>query len=133
MVATKKKFKPGLLLRIVIALIAGVLIGLVAPRWVGHACATFAEVFGQLLSYLVPFIIIGFVTPAIADIGTKAGKLLVATAALAYVATLSSGFTSFIISDWLFPSLISAGAGADAAVDAEAAALSPGSPCPYLR
>lgn len=96
----------GLLPRIIVACIAGILIGHISPLWCGQLCATFSSIFGQLLGFLVPLIIVGFVTPAIADIGHKAGKLLLFTAGLAYVATVCAGLTSYAVSDWLFPSLV---------------------------
>jgi Na+/H+-dicarboxylate symporter len=47
------------------------------------------------------------VAPAIADIGQRAGKMLVATALLAYGFTLFAGFLSYFTGNWLFPQLIS--------------------------
>ena len=56
---------------------------------------------------MIPLIIVGLVTPAIADIGKGAGKLLVVTTLLAYGATIFSGFLSYGVSQTIFPSLIS--------------------------
>jgi Na+/H+-dicarboxylate symporter len=103
-----KRFKLGLLPRIAIAILCGILIGMIAPVWFSRLCATFNEVFGQLLNFLIPLIIIGFVAPAIGDIGKAAGKMLVATAALAYAATMFAGFTSYFTCSQLFPSMITA-------------------------
>lgn len=55
---------------------------------------------------MIPMIIVGFVTPAIADIGNRAGKLLVATALLAYTATFFAGALSYFTGTLTFPSLI---------------------------
>lgn len=104
----KPSFKLGLLPRILIAIALGIGIGFIAPMWVGRICATFNEVFGQFLGFLIPLIIVGFVAPAIGDIGKSAGKMLVATAALAYGATLFAGYLSYFTGTALFPSLISA-------------------------
>lgn len=114
----KNRLKIGLLPRIVIAIIAGVAAGCVFPEWLARIAATFNEVFGQFLSFLIPLIIVGFVAPAIADIGRRAGAMLVATAALAYGATLCAGFASYFTGTWLFPSMLSDGA---ASVPQEAA------------
>ena len=118
----KNRLKIGLLPRIVIAIIAGVVAGCVFPEWLARIAATFNEVFGQFLTFLIPLIIVGFVAPAIADIGRRAGAMLVATAALAYGATLCAGFASYFTGTWLFPSMLSDGAASvpqDAAVAVE--------------
>lgn len=105
----KTKFKPGLLTKIIIAIGLGIAIGSIAPLWFARTCATFNEVFGQFLNFLIPLIIIGFVAPAIADLGNRAGRMLVATAGLAYVATLIAGFASYFTGAEIFPNLITHG------------------------
>ncbi|MDE6310040.1 MAG: dicarboxylate/amino acid:cation symporter [Muribaculaceae bacterium] len=96
-----------LLVKIIIAIALGIGLGHVAPLWLARCCATFNEIFGSFLGFLIPLIIFGFVTPAIADLGKRAGKMLVATALLAYFATLFAGYFSYFTSTWLFPGLIS--------------------------
>lgn len=103
---TKRKIKVTLLGRIGIAMLVGIALGYVAPGWLARAAATFNTIFGAWLGFLIPLIIIGFVTPAIAAIGNKAGKLLVVTAALAYAATLLAGLASYYVGTLTFPSLI---------------------------
>ena len=61
--------KIGLLPRIVIAIVMGILIGNVLPEGWVRVFVTFNYVFSQFLGFLIPLIIIGLVTPAIADIG----------------------------------------------------------------
>ena len=54
---------------IVVAIVLGLLIGRVLPEvWV-RIFVTFNYVFSQFLGFLIPLIIIGLVTPAIANIG----------------------------------------------------------------
>ncbi len=102
----KRKLKINLLLQIVIAIGLGIGCGYVVPEWLGRLLATFNAVFSQLLGFLIPLIILGFVASSIADIGRSAGKMLVATAAIAYVATVCSGLLSFAVGDTVFPHLI---------------------------
>lgn len=103
----KKGIKFGLLPRIAVAIAVGIGLGYIAPEWLGQLCATFNEIFGSFLGFLIPLIILGFVTPAIGDIGKSAGKMLLATALLAYGATLFAGFFSFFTCENIFPHLIS--------------------------
>lgn len=105
--------KITLLCRIGIAIALGIVMGFVAPMWLARIFATFNSLFSQFLGFMIPMIIVGFVTPAIADIGGRAGKLLLATAILAYAATFLAGLISYFAGTLTFPSLI----GGEAAVD----------------
>lgn len=100
------KIKLNLLLQILIAIAIGIGIGFIAPEWLAKACVTFNGIFSQFLGFMIPLIIVGFVTPAIADVGSKAGKLLVATTLLAYCATFLAGLLAYGTGTALFPSLI---------------------------
>lgn len=102
-----KKIKVNLLVKILISIGVGILAGLVIPEWAGRVFATFNAVFSQFLSFLIPLIIVGFVVPAIADVGKNAGKILMATAAIAYLFTTMSGFFSYAVGATLFPGLVS--------------------------
>lgn len=97
----------GLLPRIIIAILLGIGAGYVFPEWAARIFVTFNSIFSAYLSFIVPLLIIGFVAPAIADVGSMAGKMLVATAALAYIFTFLSGMVSYFTGELCFPSLIS--------------------------
>lgn len=101
-----KKIKINLLVKILIAMALGILAGNFFPQWLGRCFATFNGIFSQFLGFLIPLLIVGFVAPAIAEIGNKAGKMLVLTAALAYASTTLCGFLGFWIGDATFPDLI---------------------------
>ena len=98
--------KIGLLPRIIIAIIMGILIGNVLPEGWVRVFVTFNYVFSQFLGFLIPLIIIGLVTPAIADIGKAAGRLLLLTVGLAYTDTIIAGLLAFSTGSMLFPMLI---------------------------
>lgn len=102
-----KAIRLPLLAQIVIAIAAGIGCGMISPLWLARFVATFNDVFSQFLGFMIPMIIVGFVAPAIADIGSKAGKLLVATALIAYGATFLAGLLSYYTGVLTFPSLIS--------------------------
>jgi Na+/H+-dicarboxylate symporter len=111
--------KIGLLPRVIIAIILGVLCGMFFPEWAVKCFVTFNSVFSHFLSFLIPLIIVGLVTPAIADIGKGAGKLLLITAIIAYGDTIFSGFLSYFTSTGIFPSLIDRSQAAQAVATAE--------------
>ena len=103
---SQKKFKMGLLPLILVAIAAGIGAGYIMPEWGARIFMTFNAIFSQFLGFCIPLIIVGFVAPAIADIGKEAGKMLVFTALLAYVATILAGMMSFWTGDIVFPHLI---------------------------
>ena len=101
--------KPGLIAQILIAIAVGALIGNLMPAPAIRALNTFKDIFAQLVRFLVPLIIVGLVTPAIADTGRAAGRLLLATVGIAYASTVFAGFFSFFVSKSLFPLYIGGG------------------------
>lgn len=101
-----KKNKFGLLPLILLAIAAGIGAGYVMPEWGARLFMTFNSIFSQFLGFCIPLIIVGFVAPAIADIGKNAGRMLLFTAVLAYVATILAGVISFWTGEICFPSLI---------------------------
>ena len=114
-----KAVKIGLLPRIIIAIILVVACGMFFPEWAVRCFVTFNSVFSHFLSFLIPLIIVGLVTPAIADIGKGAGRLLLITALIAYGDTVCSGYLSYFVSSGIFPSLIDRSQAAQAVSTAE--------------
>ena len=53
--------KLGLLPKLIIAIILGIIIGSVGPKWSVQTLATFNGLFGNFLSFTIPLIIVGFV------------------------------------------------------------------------
>lgn len=101
-----KKLKIGLLSKIIIAIAAGIISGLFVPEWIVRLFITFNGVFSQFLGFIIPLIIFGLVTPAISDIGNKAGKMLLITVAIAYGSTVFAGLLSYLTGAALFPGMI---------------------------
>lgn len=113
----QKKIRIGLLPRVIIAILLGLFLGYYLPAPAVRAFLTFNSIFSQFLGFMIPLIIIGLVTPAIAGIGKGAGKLLLATVAIAYVDTIVAGGLSYGTGTWLFPSMIASTGGAMPHID----------------
>ena len=105
--APRRRF--GLLPRILVAIVAGVLVGLVAPTWLVQAFATFNGLFSNFLGFIVPVLILALVAPAIGDIGRGAGKLLALTGGIAYGSTLVGGFGALLVCLLVFPLILTPG------------------------
>lgn len=104
--AIPKKFSIGLLPRLIIAIILGILIGAYTPEIIVRIVVTLSSIFGNFLSFVIPLIIIGFVAPGIGDLGQGSGKILGLTVAIAYLSTIFSGSVSFFVDSAIFPSFI---------------------------
>lgn len=102
--------RPGLLVFIILAIASGIGAGYVLPLWLVRVFVTFNSLFSQFLGFVIPLLILGMVAPAIIEIGNRAGKMLVFTVALAYIATMSAGLLSYATGALLFPPLIDVGA-----------------------
>ena len=110
-----KKIRFGLLPRIIVAIVLGVALGNVMTEpWI-RPFITFNAIFSQFLGFLIPIIIVGLVTPAIAGIGKTAGKMLLATVAIAYADTVLCGLLAYGTGSALFPAMTEGLAGASAA------------------
>ncbi|MCL2118350.1 MAG: dicarboxylate/amino acid:cation symporter [Planctomycetaceae bacterium] len=98
--------KTGLLPRVIVAIILGMTLGPhISPVFV-RFCATFNGLFGQLLGFAVPLIILGLVTPGIADLGRSGGRLLAVTVLLAYMSTIFAGCFAYSTCSAIFPGLL---------------------------
>ncbi len=101
-----KKVKVGLLARVGIAIVSGILCGLFFPEWAVRIFLTFNSLFGSFLDFVVPLIILGLVAPGIAELGRGAGKMLAVTLLIAYASTLFSGFLAYFSCDAVYPFLL---------------------------
>ncbi|WP_294152068.1 dicarboxylate/amino acid:cation symporter [uncultured Clostridium sp.] len=106
----KKAFKLGLVPKLIIAIIVGILIGQFLPEGFCRFVVTLSGLFSTFLKFVIPLMILAYVTMGIADLSQGAGKLLLITVALAYGSTLIAGSCSYLVSSGLFPSFMSEGA-----------------------
>lgn len=106
----KEKKKIGLIPKLIIAIILGTIIGMYAPMEVARFIVTLSGIFSNFLKFVIPLMIVAYVTMGIADLSNGAGKLLLITVGLAYGSTLIAGSASYIVSSNLFPSFISSDA-----------------------
>ena len=101
--------KIGLLPKIIIAIVLGLLLGMVMPVAVIRVFVTFNGIFASFLFFCIPLIIVGLVAPGIADLGKSAGRLLALTTLIAYGSTIFSGFFTYFSCRAVFPFLLESG------------------------
>jgi len=110
------KFKLGLLPKLVIAIVVGIAIGYVSPDWGIRTLNCFRDTFGQFIKFIVPFIILGLVAPAIIDTGRSAGRMLLMTIGISWLSTVVFGYFAYGVAVSIFPKIISGALGDAAAV-----------------
>ncbi len=105
---TKKPFKLGLVSKLVIAIVLGIILGQLKfiPSSLLRVLVTFASLFSGFLNFVIPLMIIGFVVKGIADLTEGAGKLLGITALTAYCSTIVAGTLAYLVASTFFPSFI---------------------------
>lgn len=96
----------SLLIRIIIAIALGVIIGQFINEDFLRVFLTFNGLFSQFLGFCIPLIIIGLIIPSIGKLGNTASNIVLITTALAYLSTLLSGITAYGVSMASFPSLL---------------------------
>ena len=105
--------KLSLITRIFLCLVLGIAVGLLCGanniQFPVRLLATFSGLFGSFLSFVIPLIIIGFIIPGIASLGSKSGKGLIITTVIAYVSTLVAGFAAYLVGVGILPKLIKGG------------------------
>src|SRR5690625_2003272 len=95
-----------LLIKIIIAIALGILLGAFVPEWAIKVFATFNDIFGSFLGFVIPLIIIGFIVPGIGSLGKGAGRLLGITALIAYASTIIAGVVAYFVAKGLYPTIL---------------------------
>lgn len=106
----QKRIKIGLIPKLILAIIIGILFGSFMPEWFNRVIVTCSSIFSTFLSFIIPLMIVAYVTMGIANLRSGAGKLLIITVLLSYFSTLVAGSASYLVSSNLFPSFMSEGA-----------------------
>lgn len=99
-----------LILKLIAGILLGIMMGLYAPHWLTQILITFKALFGQLLFFTVPLLILFFITSGIAALPRNSGKLLGRTLGIAYLSTIAAGTLAFLVATLVIPMLAPAAA-----------------------
>ena len=108
-----KKLCNSLPFRLLLGIAIGIICGLVIPvlPWPGVSdgvmkiIVTLQYIMGQLITFCVPLIIIGFIAPSITTLGANASRLLGVAVIIAYVSSICAAFMSMGAGYALIPHL----------------------------
>lgn len=83
-----KKFLHSLPAKLLLGIIVGIILGLIAPEGLMKFLVPVKNVMSQLINFIVPLIVIGFIAPSITKLGNNASKLLGVALILAYCSSV---------------------------------------------
>lgn len=89
-----RKLFDNLPFRLLLGIIIGVILGQVFPESVMKVIVTLQYIMGQLITFCVPLIIIGFIAPSITKLGKNASRLLGVAIVIAYVSSVCAALMS---------------------------------------
>ncbi|CAM3697794.1 dicarboxylate/amino acid:cation symporter [Rheinheimera salexigens] len=93
----------SLVLKLIAGIVLGILAGLYAPVWLVQLLLTFKGLFGELLFFTIPLLILFFITSGIAALPRNSGKLLGRTLTIAYLSTVVAGTVAFFVASLVVP------------------------------
>lgn len=89
-----KKIFTSLPFILLVAVIVGIVVGLVANVEVMNVVVVLKYILGQLINFCVPLIIIGFIAPSITSLGQNVSRILTVAVLLAYISSIGAAFFS---------------------------------------
>lgn len=100
-----KRFFSSTIFKLVLAVVVGILLGGVIGEGGMNVVVTIKYILGQLIFFMVPLIILGFVSSSIARMKGNASRMLGWALGLAYVSSVGAAFMAMFLGYWLLPLL----------------------------
>jgi hypothetical protein len=94
-----------LIIKLILGVIIGLCVGLFVNEQVISIILPIKFFLGQLIFFIVPFIIIGFIAPAITQLKSNASKMLVTMLGLSYISSVGAAFFSAMSGYAIIPKL----------------------------
>ena len=100
-----KKLFNSLPFRLLAGVVIGILVGLMANEAFMNIIVTVKQLLGELITFCVPLIVIGFIAPSITRLGKNASRMLMVALILAYVSSVGAAFVSMVAGFNIIPHL----------------------------
>lgn len=102
---SQTKKKDYLIVKLILGVVLGILLGIsVNETWI-QVILTVKQILSQVIFYMVPLIIVGFITPSIAGLKENANKMLFTALAIAYLSSVGAALMSMFAGYALIPGL----------------------------
>lgn len=99
------KLKDSLIIKLCIAVVIGIIIGIFSNEMVIGIINTIKFILAQIIFFVIPLIILGFIAPALTKMKKNAGKMLFVMICLSYISSIGAAFFSLILGRILIPRL----------------------------
>ena len=100
-----KKFFNNTIVQLLIAVILGIVAGFYVEGTALSAIISLKHVSGQVIFFLVPLIILGFIAPSIAHLRSNASKMLLFAFGIAYLSSIGASFFGAAVGYQVIPHL----------------------------
>ena len=100
-----RKFFNNTIVQLLIAVIVGIVAGFYVEGTVLSAIVSLKHVTGQVIFFLVPLIILGFIAPSIAHLRSNASKMLLFAFGIAYLSSVGASFFGAAVGYQVIPHL----------------------------
>ena len=100
-----KKIAQSLPVRLLAGVIIGIAIGLISNESFMNIIVTVKHLLGQVITFCVPLIVIGFIAPSITRLGKSASRMLSVALVLAYTSSVGAALFSMVAGYTLIPHL----------------------------
>ena len=100
-----KKFFNNTIVQLLIAVILGIVAGFYVEGTALSAIVSLKHVSGQVIFFLVPLIILGFIAPSIAHLRSNASKMLLFAFGIAYLSSIGASFFGAAVGYQVIPHL----------------------------
>lgn len=99
------KFVPTPMATLVLSIVAGISAGLLIPETGMKGVLFIKQICGQIIFFLVPLIILGFVAPSIASLKGSVSRLIVLAFSSAYLSSVGAAFFAMLVGYQVMPLL----------------------------
>ena len=100
-----KKLLSSLPAKLLLGIVVGIVLGLFVPESVMVVLVPIKNILNQVISFIVPLIVIGFIAPSITKLGSNASKMLGVALVLAYGSSLLAALLSMGAGYAIIPNL----------------------------
>ena len=100
-----KKLTHSLPFRLLAGVIIGIVVGLISNESFMNLVVTAKHLLGQVITFCVPLIVIGFIAPSITRLGNSASRMLTVALLLAYASSIGAALFSMAAGYTLIPHL----------------------------